>query len=110
LALSNQNEYGLERGGSVLVEVEDCGSTGPRPAAVGGAVIERASVSLEQALKAVKPFAESLIEQFSELSRKPDSVTLEFGIKLAAGADALIAKTAVEGTCKVTLQWASHPQ
>lgn len=43
--------------------------------------------------------------QLRDLTAKPETVSLEFGIKFTAGADALIAKTSVEGNVKVTLTW-----
>ncbi|HEY2615972.1 MAG TPA: CU044_2847 family protein [Acetobacteraceae bacterium] len=53
----------------------------------------------------VKPGVEALVTQLRDLTAKPETVSLEFGIKFTAGADALIAKTSVEGNVKVTLTW-----
>jgi hypothetical protein len=53
----------------------------------------------------VKPGVEALMAQLRGLSAKPEQVSLEFGIKFTAGADALIAKTSLEGNVKVTLAW-----
>jgi hypothetical protein len=92
-------------GGKVLVEVDDP-AVGTRP--VSRSAIERAKESFETAVAQVKPGVEALMEQLRGLSRKPDQVSLEFGIKFTAEADALIAKSSLEGNIKVTLSWAEH--
>ena len=43
--------------------------------------------------------------QLKDLPARAEQVVLEFGIKFTARADALIAKTSVEGNVKVTLTW-----
>ena len=53
------------------------------------------------------PGINALTTRLRELATRPDQVGLEFGIKFTATADALIAKTAVEGNIKVTLTWKS---
>ena len=66
---------------------------------------EKAKESFEAAVAQIKPGVEALMSQLRDLSAKPEQVSLEFGIKFTAGADALIAKTSVEGNVKVTLTW-----
>jgi hypothetical protein len=89
-------------GQTLLVEVDDL-SVGNQP--VARSVAERAQDTLETAIAQIKPGVEALMAQLRDLSAKPESVSLEFGIKFTAGADALIAKTSVEGNVKVTLTW-----
>jgi hypothetical protein len=50
--------------------------------------------------------AEVLLAELKELSAKPSELAVEFGIKLSVEAGVIIAKTAVEGNCKITLKWA----
>lgn len=97
-------EFPLERGGSLLVEIEETLGSGPRPAASEGTV-ETATIGLEQAISKVKPLAETLLEQLRGLMQQPNTVVVEFGIKLNAQVGAIVAKTGVEGNCKVTLSW-----
>ena len=99
-------EYGLASGGSILIEVDDP-LTGNRPVSRG--LAEKARDSFDAALAQVKPGVEVLITQLGDLASRPDDVSLEFGIKFTAGADALIAKTSLEGNIKVTLAWKSKP-
>ena len=88
--------------GTLLVEVDDP-QVGTRPVARNTA--EKAKESFEAAVAQVKPGVEALMAQLRDLSAKPEQVSLEFGIKFTAGADALIAKTSLEGNFKITLTW-----
>ena len=98
-------EFPIEGGGSLVVEVDEPENAGPRPAGVGDGALERATTGLDQAIAKVRPLAEALLTQLQSLTRQPDEVTVEFGIKLNAAAGIVIASTAVEGNCKITLGW-----
>ena len=87
---------------TILVEVDDP-NVGNQPVARGAA--ERARETFETAIAQIRPGVEALMAQLRDLTAKPEQVSLEFGIKFTAGADALIAKTSVEGNVKVTLTW-----
>ena len=62
-------------------------------------------ISFEEMLGKVKPFCESIITNFRELSVKPDSASAEFGLKVSAEGNLFIVKAAGEATLKVTLNW-----
>jgi hypothetical protein len=87
---------------TILVEVDDP-NVGNQPVSRGAA--QRAQESFETAIAQIRPGVEALMAQLRNLSTRPETVSLEFGIKFTAGADALIAKTSVEGNVKVTLIW-----
>ena len=87
---------------TVLVEVDDP-NIGNMPVARG--VAERAQETFETAIAQIRPGVEALMAQLGELTSKPEAISLEFGIKFTAGADAVIAKTSIEGNVKVTLTW-----
>jgi hypothetical protein len=95
-------EFSVGNGQTILVEVDDL-QLGNR--AVSRGSVEKVRDSFETAVAQVKPAAEALLTQLQDLTSKPEQVTLEFGIKFTAGADALIAKTSLEGNVKVTLAW-----
>jgi hypothetical protein len=99
---SRMLEFPVAAGGTLLVEVDDP-QVGNRPVSRGTA--ERAKESLEAAVAQIKPGVEVLMTQLRDLTARPEQVSLEFGIKFTAGADALIAKTSIEGNVKVTLTW-----
>ena len=91
-----------EAGAVVLVEVDDDAAVGP---VSRGGVPERARQTFEAAIAQIRPAIEIVTRQVRELTTQPDQVSVEFGVKLTAGADALIARTAVEGNLKLTLVW-----
>jgi hypothetical protein len=62
-------------------------------------------MGIDQAISKVRPLAELLLSELQALTHKPDQVTVDFGIKLNASAGIVIANTAVEGNCKITLSW-----
>ena len=98
-------EFVVPGGDTLLVEVDEPEGTGPRPAGVGGNAIERATMGLDQAIAKIRPLAELLLLELQALTRRPDQVSVELGIKLNAAAGIVIANTAVEGNCKITLSW-----
>ncbi|WP_328771866.1 CU044_2847 family protein [Streptomyces sp. NBC_00286] len=65
----------------------------------------QATRTFEGALDGVRAAAESALRVFRDGSLRPDSVEIEFGVKLTAEAGALIAKSSVEGHLVVKLAW-----
>lgn len=104
-------EYPLEEGGTILVEVNDpLAEEGIVKAARGDEAVVHASQTFEQALDTLKPAAGAVVKKFRLLPDAPDSVQVEFGIKLSAQAGALIASTALEANFKVALTWKKETQ
>ncbi|MGW8060715.1 CU044_2847 family protein [Streptomyces ziwulingensis] len=100
-------EFRTEDGARVVVEgVEDedgarLVSRGDEPA--------RAVRTFEDSLDGVRAAAASALRVFRDGSLRPDSVELEFGVKLSAEAGAVIAKGAAEGHLVVRLTWSPEP-
>jgi hypothetical protein len=65
----------------------------------------QATRTFEGALDGVRSAAASALRVFRDGSLQPDTVEIEFGVKLSAEAGALIAKSAVEGHLQVRLSW-----
>ena len=65
--------------------------------------MRKAAQSLESALGSVQDAAQAALDTLTKLS--PETVEVEFGIKLAGEAGALIAKTSAEGHFTVRLSW-----
>ena len=102
-------EFKTDQGGSLLVEVE-----GPRgPATRGGrtaeAVVE-AGASLEQLLARLGPAMRGIVAQLRETAEWPDEVELEFGVKLSADSNVIIARAAGEANFRIALKWAREPR
>jgi hypothetical protein len=102
-------EYELESGGSVLVEVdeEDLGALADDlvPAAGPGELVARAGQSFEQALRTIKAVATAATAQVRNLAEPPDEASVEFGITLTGGVNALVASASTDATLTVTLTW-----
>ena len=86
----------------VLVEVDD-DDLGVERASRGSDGVLAAGDRIEDALARVRPAAQAVLAEMRGLA--PDKVSVEFGIKLSAGAGAVIAKTEAEGHFTVVLEW-----
>jgi Trypsin-co-occurring domain 1 len=93
--------YRVGDSSSVLVEVDE-DTYGVESVSRTGGVVE-AGQRLESALVSVREAAQATLDALTKLS--PETVEVEFGIKLAGEAGALIAKTSLEGHFKVRLSW-----
>ncbi|MFB7502678.1 CU044_2847 family protein [Streptomyces broussonetiae] len=100
-------EFTTQDGAVVVVESAE-GGTGTRPVARDDGTVTAASRTFEAALDGVRTAAQSALRVFRDGSLRPDSVELEFGVKLTAQAGAVIAKGAAEGQLVVRLSWSSQ--
>ena len=90
--------------GTIFVQTTEAAYEGGLVQA-GGPDIEK---NLDKMLDAIKPFCKSIVNAFEGLegeTKKPDSLTAEFGLSIAAGADLFIVKASGEATIKITLKW-----
>ena len=94
--------YQIGDGSSVLVEVDEDTYGVEAVSRTSEGVLE-AGQRLESALASVRDAAQAALDAMSKLS--PETVEVEFGIKLAGEAGALIAKTSAEGHFTVRLSW-----
>ncbi|MFC7813745.1 MULTISPECIES: CU044_2847 family protein [unclassified Streptomyces] len=100
-------EFSTEDGALVVVEgVED--EDGARLVSRGDGPA-RAARTFEGSLEGVRAAAASALRVFRDGSLRPDSVELEFGVRLTAETGAVIAKGAAEGHLVVRLSWSPRP-
>ncbi|WP_221356235.1 CU044_2847 family protein [Streptomyces beigongshangae] len=100
-------EFRTADGAVIVVEgAED--ESGSRLVARGDGTV-LAARTFEGSLEGVRAAAESALRVFRDGSLRPDSVEIEFGVRLTAEAGALIAKSAVEGHLLVKLAWSPEP-
>jgi hypothetical protein len=59
----------------------------------------------DKLLERIKPFCESIINNFQGLSNKPDSASAEFGLNVTAEGNVFIVKASGQATLKLTLNW-----
>ncbi|MFJ2648257.1 CU044_2847 family protein [Streptomyces sp. NPDC087420] len=100
-------EFTTDSGARVMVEV-DRDAPGARPVSRGNSLAQ-AGRTFDEALAGIRAAAESALAVFRDGPLKPDSVELEFGVKLMAEAGAVIAKSSAEGHLTVKLSWAPGP-
>jgi hypothetical protein len=94
--------YQVGEGSSVLVEVDE-DTYGVEAVSRNSAGVVVAGQRLESALASVREAAQATLDTLAKLS--PETVEVEFGIKLAGEAGAMIAKTSAEAHFTVTLSW-----
>lgn len=96
----------LEQGGSILVEVEE-----PPRAEVtrgggrGRVDVEKAASTLEEVLARLGPANRAIISQLRALADAPEEIEVEFGVKLNADANVVIARTGAEANFRILLKW-----
>ncbi|MFF9216387.1 CU044_2847 family protein [Streptomyces viridosporus] len=95
--------FRTEDGTAVVVEGVEDGS-GTRLVSRGDGPAQAAR-TFEGSLEGVRAAAASALRVFRDGSLKPDTVELEFGVKLTAEAGAIIAKGSAEGHLVVKLSW-----
>lgn len=90
--------------GDVFVELDDGRTDGP--ARVGrGDTLEQAGQKFEEAVAGIRPIAESLIAQTTQLVEAPKSVEIRFGIKLSGEVGVILASSTAEAHVEVKLLW-----
>lgn len=101
-------EFKTEAGDSVLVEVEES-SGGPvtRGGRAADAVVE-ASESLEQVLVRLGPAMRGIVAQLRAAADWPDAVEVEFGVKLSADCNVIIARGGGEANFRIALRWSQE--
>lgn len=97
-------EMPLEDGSTILVEVSDDEQRLQRVGRIGS-VVRDSVETLDEALRRVKPAVTTVLNQVRDLATPPDTVKVEFGVKLTAEAGVVIARAATEANFKLTLEW-----
>lgn len=96
--------FPTEKGGTVLVEVEDT-DDGPKPAGRGDRVPQQSQKTFEAICARIKPVAEGVLTQLKDLASRPDQVEVRFSVRLSSKADVVLASTSVGGQIDVVLTW-----
>src|SRR5579871_781424 len=103
-------KFVLGDGSSIVAEVDDDSFESPRGVMRGGAIaspefVVKANETFDAALDRVRYAAESMLDRLTSLTRPPDEVAVEFGVKLNAETGAVIAKASTEANFKINLKW-----
>ncbi|HEV2136905.1 MAG TPA: CU044_2847 family protein [Terracidiphilus sp.] len=105
--MSHHVTFRLESGESFAAEVDDPIEDHKTVRGLGARteLIIESSKTFEAAIQNVQRAAEVLVDRLRSLSRKPDEVSVEFGVKLSAEAGAIVAKASTDANFKITLKW-----
>jgi Trypsin-co-occurring domain 1 len=99
--------------GTVLIEISD----ELVESAAGGEVVKatpieevavRAQTAFNRALDITQTMASAFVEKVKGLKDSPDQIEFSFGLKIDAGASALVAKTNSEAQFIVKVKWNSN--
>jgi hypothetical protein len=99
-------EFKTSAGDALLVEVQQ---QSVEPATRGGRTAEtvvEAGASLEQVLGRLGPAVRAIAAQLRATADGPDEVEVEFGVKLSADSNVIIARAGGEANFRVALRWA----
>jgi hypothetical protein len=99
--------FELLQGGSVVVEVADSDPGYDRLARGAGELVADTGRQFRSALDVIGPIADALIDKMGGLAARPDTVEVQFGVRLNAQVGAVIASTQAEGHLQVSLTWTS---
>ncbi|MEO6456879.1 MAG: CU044_2847 family protein [Chloroflexia bacterium] len=103
-------EFPMEDGSTILVEVDEPGmGGGTLRSGRAGEMIERASVTYEEALGKIQPATVSIISRLRLMPEPPSEIAVELGISLSAEAGAFIASATTQAHLKLTLTWVASP-
>jgi len=105
--------FTIDENEPILVELTpDPGSSGgqatrgiEKVAALPGDVVERSEKALASAMNSIHNMAHRVKTTIDSISDRPDTVEVTFGLKLTAGAGALIASAETEASINVKLGW-----
>ncbi|MFD7445176.1 CU044_2847 family protein [Streptomyces sp. NPDC059909] len=107
-------EMRLSDGTAVRVEVDgqqDGGGIDRVGRGSASGVVRDSAQTLQEALAHIRPAVDAVADSVRGLASRPDSVSVEFGIKLSAEAGVVVAKAASEANFAVRLEWdARNPQ
>jgi hypothetical protein len=97
----------MGNGESVLVEVAAERGEGLEPIGRSDG-IGRTVETFQESAERLSRLASVIADRLRGLANAPEEITVEFGIKVAADASVVVARTSGEANFKVTLQWQSQ--
>ncbi len=95
--------FPLSQGGFVLVDVP----VDPKVVRAGTPAdrVATATRSLQEVLEPIRNAADDTLTTLRELSSSPTRIEIQFGVRLTAEANAVLATAGAEATLQVTLVW-----
>ncbi len=101
-------KYNTQNGDTVYVEIDSINnSDGERTNITSSQekkIIESKSM-FENSFKTIKHVAKGAIANINDLANIPDELEVKIGLKLSGEANAVIAKSSLEGNIEVVIKW-----
>jgi Trypsin-co-occurring domain 1 len=98
-------QFEVEGGGEVLVAASTDVAAGPVYRGGASGLVEKANDTLQAAVAKVAPAAQAVIDSMHNLARRPDEVSVTFGLEMSGQAGAFIASASTTANFVVTLTW-----
>lgn len=103
--MAQVGEMRLGDGTAVRVELEEAHGSGVDLVGRGTDAVRDSAQTLQEALAHIRPALDSVAATVRGLGQRPDTVSVEFGIKMTAEAGVVVAKATSEAHFAVSLQW-----
>ena len=97
----------IEEGDEVIL-VELTPTAGVRSVSISPTdMIEKSKEAMDHAMKSIRGMAKKTVRTIKEIpiSERPTTISVEFGLKLNAEGNAVVAKAGMEATLNVTMTW-----
>jgi hypothetical protein len=98
-------EIRLTDGSGVWVEIADGESGGVNRVGRAASLARATSETLQDAMSHVRPALDVIAEGLRGMAHVPETVRVDFGIKLSAEAGVVVAKAASEANFTVSVEW-----
>lgn len=98
-------EFETSDGETVLVEAAGAMPPGQQLVSRGGAVVEKAELTFEEAVDRLRPVAATVISKLGAMAHGPNQITLEMSVSLSAKAGAILVSGDAEASLKIAMVW-----
>ncbi|MFD8413745.1 CU044_2847 family protein (plasmid) [Streptomyces sp. HUAS TT3] len=103
--MGNAGELRLTDGSGIWVEVADADGDGIERVGRAGAALARAGETLQEAMGQIRPALDVIADGLRGMAQVPESVRVDFGIKLSGETGIVVAKAAAEANFTVSVEW-----
>jgi hypothetical protein len=103
-------EFTSEDGTTLLVRVQPTAPDDLVTRGLGSSgLTAKAERTFEAALQPIRTVAEGVISELSSMARRPDEVTVDFGLEFTADTSAVLASATATANVAVHLTWKAPP-
>lgn len=98
----------LNEEGTILIELKPSNMRGTEEVSISAENIrQRSEEALDNAISSIKHLTEKLQDTLATIDpvRRPNELTIEFGLKLTTDANAFVVNAGVEGHFTVKIKW-----